>query len=70
MILSGIKKEEYREIKPYYMTRFSTELGKYGNNDNLICVLRNGYRKDSPSIKIRYRLCVKIGNTEWGGRTA
>ena len=27
MILSGEKKEEYREIKPYYMTRFSKAFG-------------------------------------------
>ena len=27
MILSGEKKEEYREIKPYYTTRFANLLG-------------------------------------------
>lgn len=45
MILSGEKKEEYRDIKPYYKTRF--EHIWYGCIPNTLAVreviLRNGY---------------------------
>lgn len=42
MILSGEKKEEYREIKPYYESRFS-KCFKY--NRECIITFRNGYGK-------------------------
>ena len=48
MIASGEKKEEYREMKPYYTTRFHAS-GLYEENINE-CILRNGYSKKSPSI--------------------
>lgn len=65
MILSGEKKEEYREIKPYYTTRFMNELRK--ESDIPIWILfRNGYKKDSPTIKCRCLLTKGIGKPKWG----
>lgn len=46
MILSGEKKEEYREIKPYWQKRLS------GNYPDVI-VFKNGYAKDAPTITIQ-----------------
>ena len=66
MIRSGEKKEEYREIKPYYTNRFF-------HNDQLVngeaireVAFRNGYAKDSPIIKCKVRLSTGPGKTEWG----
>ena len=60
MILSGEKKEEYREIKPYWVAR----LVKNGYPNTVI--LRNGYRKDSPQITCECRLSIGQGKPEWG----
>jgi hypothetical protein len=59
MILSGEKKEEYRELKPYWDKRLS------GNR--LVLKLVNGYGKHRPYILIDC-LCHKygIGKPEWG----
>ena len=78
MILSGEKKEEYREIKPYYTNRFE-KLFSYNihrNKDELWylgdrtmpqeIVFRNGYNYNSPAIKCKCKLCVGQGKTEWG----
>lgn len=78
MILSGEKKEEYREIKPYWTKRFEKEffgqeltddrikaLKKYTTLPSEI-VLRNGYSKDSPYINCWCRLTVGQGKQEWG----
>lgn len=40
MILSGEKKEEYREIKPYYESRFPANFGYFFANGKL----QTGYR--------------------------
>ena len=63
MIRSGEKKEEYREIKPYWTSR----LVKNGYPNTII--LRNGYRKESPKIKCRCRLSIGLGKEEWGAIT-
>lgn len=60
MILRGEKKEEYREIKPYWVAR----LVKNGYPNTVI--LRNGYRKDSPQITCECRLEIGKGKKEWG----
>lgn len=78
MILSGEKKEEYREIKPYYNTR----LGNYFIHHKLSAevrrvlqkmsttqkevMFRNGYNYSSPSIKCICQLRVGTGKEEWG----
>ena len=70
MILSGEKKEEYREIKPYWETRLlkpvqSPFVRRFKKYD--FVEFKNGYAKDAPTIVIE---CVKIdygdGQTEWG----
>ncbi len=60
MIKSGEKKEEYREIKPYYDSRF----GNLYRWDYII--FRNGYKKNSPSIKCKCAITINPGNPLWG----
>ena len=79
MIVSGIKKEEYREIKPYWTKRL-TELPMgfltFSYRNRLqevpyklydIVTFYLGYAKDRPSMSFR---CVAIeigkGKPEWG----
>lgn len=72
MILSGEKKEEYRDIKPYYTSRFENELDFcqfFFGEDCLIIILRNGYSKNSPYIKVRYTLTKGYGKEKWGAET-
>jgi len=78
MIKSGEKKEEYREIKPYYTSRFTRQLptldyeiiGTGLKSKTLLStfpvIFRNGYSKNSPSIKCYVRLEVDYGIKEWG----
>ena len=79
MILSGEKKEEYRDIKPYYVSRFSNQLPNYKNSiinaksmegrfimETFQIIFRNGYSKKSPSIKCLVTLAVNYGKKEWG----
>lgn len=72
MILSGEKKEEYREIKPYYQSRFKNvfymtphSFIPAGNEQKQI-MFRNGYNKNSPSFVADCSLDIKHGKTEWG----
>ena len=69
MIRSGKKKEEYREIKPYYKTRFYNAIKEvldketfaqqltavilYDNTVMLNVIFRNGYSSNSPQIKCK-----------------
>lgn len=68
MILSGEKKEEYREIKPYYESRFCRlcRNGLIGGNAEKEILFRNGYGKNSPSFVARCRLSIGTGKEEWG----
>lgn len=81
MILSGEKKEEYRDIKPYYMTRFRNMMSvhplvsdnavierlKKGQEKFLYKIqFRNGYNKNSPSFIAKCTLSVGTGKEEWG----
>ena len=60
MIASGEKKEEYREIKPYWSSRLIEK------DFTHIC-FRNRYSKDAARITIELKgLCVCTGRTEWG----
>lgn len=81
MILSGEKKEEYREIKPYYKNRFeklvllfnhalTDEEEKYlclpkGYNETTV-LLRNGYSSNSLTLKCNVRIALGYGKPEWG----
>ena len=62
MIKSGEKKEEYREIKPYYTSRFNNATA----DDFNYVVFRNGYSPFSPDIKCRCKLRIGQGKEEWG----
>lgn len=62
MIASGDKKEEYREIKPYYTSRFR-EIKMF---DIITVTFRNGYKKDSPSIKCKVECSRGCGKPNWG----
>lgn len=82
MILSGEKKEEHREIKPYWDTRFETwleilkgEMDFFFRDvlkDNKIpmpvlpILFRNGYSKESPSFIAKCTLSIGTGKEEWG----
>ena len=68
MILSGVKKEEYREIKPYYTTRFQNlwQGSLIGGMAERKIVFRNGYSSDSPSFVAECTLDTGMGREEWG----
>ena len=76
MIKSGKKKEEYREIKPYWTKRFENNLNEVVLNMNYRfpiiesatgeVIFKNGYHKNSPKIKCKIKLNINIGKTEWG----
>lgn len=78
MIKSGEKKEEYREIKPYWTKRLLTtdmdidlerlkeQLRKENCYLNKTVIFRNGYKKDSPKIRCLVSINIKQGKLEWG----
>ena len=73
MIKSGEKKEDYREIKQYYNSRFNfkDEIDEYGNiertvQSNMFVILRNGYSSNSPQIKCYVKIEKGYGKPEWG----
>lgn len=70
LIKSDVKKEEYREIKPYYTSRFKN-IGLLDDNGNptgeyAIIHLRNGYAATSPTIAVECTLKIGEGKKEWG----
>lgn len=74
MIASGVKKEEYREIKRYWIQRLCNEV-EYetgGSWDGVVnkfdCVIfKNGYSKNAPSIKVEWLgMKVSEGKYDWG----
>ena len=77
MILSGEKKEEYRETSAYWMTRFAKVFGgcAYGivyaeclKTKSAVGEIRfrNGYGKTSPTFIAKCTLSVGTGREEWG----
>lgn len=66
MILSGEKKEEYREIKPYWTMRFLNEFGLNFQGKVRHIVFRNGYSKNSPVMLCDCKLREGQGKKEWG----
>lgn len=67
MILSGEKKEEYREIKPYYISRFMSYRDGFPTGHEMQKIMfRNGYSKTSPSFVAKCTLSVGTGKEEWG----
>ena len=78
MITRGEKKEEYREIKPYWTKRFEKVFpyNLYQIKDELwylgdrtmpqVITLRNGYSSSSQELKCKCRLRIGQGKEEWG----
>lgn len=59
MIASGEKREEYREVKPYWSKRLNK---KYD-----VIQFRNGYRPDSPTMRVELKeIWRSLGILEWG----
>ena len=59
MVASGLKKEEYRTIKPYWTKRLS-------NNFDAV-LFRNGYGKNAPSVLVELKdLRTGRGWLKWG----
>jgi len=53
-ITAGVKKIEYRQIKPYWTTRLE---GKSFNEVHF----RNGYRADAPFMRVKFKRISKNG---------
>ena len=65
MILSGEKKEEYRELKPYWMKRILDENGFFRKFDSVI--FYEGYRKGRRTMQFQSNLFgFGAGKTKWG----
>jgi hypothetical protein len=62
MILSGDKKEEYREIKPFYTSR----LEKIIDFSSIVIGFRNGYSNKSPIVYCLCEISIGEGFTKWG----
>ena len=64
MIKSGVKKEEYREIKPYWVKRLA-------NKSYDAIKFRNGYNPNSPTLLIEMKgVSRSLGIVEWGAPEA
>lgn len=77
MILSGVKTEEYREIKTYWEKRFVNYFGRYldfsketptlvWNAQKKDIVFKNGYQKNAPQFIAECTIREGVGRTEWG----
>jgi len=72
MILSGEKKEEYREPKQYWISRlFDEGLLFYDHKEFDIIRFKNGYQKDAPQMDVEFKGTEYRGhyeplNYEWG----
>lgn len=70
MIIKREKKEEYREEKSYYRTRFY-HAGLIDNNGittskPVDIIFRNGYSANDPSLYVQVRMKHGYGKKEWG----
>lgn len=77
MILSGEKKEEYRERNKFYYGRFHQYLGKYRNGEaggwkrpEFAVRFRNGYSATAPSFIAVCTVDLGPGRPEWGAEPA
>ena len=72
MIKSGEKKEEYREYKPYYKTRFNNILDKLDKGTIFYVIFKNGYGKNAPKIKCKIDLSLAETRSDiqvdWGAK--
>ena len=63
MIANGTKREEYRDIKPFYTTLFRSDDGTF--KDYTHVRFRYGYTKKTMLFKIE-NISIGRGNPEWG----
>lgn len=63
MIASGEKTEEYRNITRRYTSMFQNAADE---NGNFWCVLRNGYSRSSPTLKVYVHYSIGKGQPQWG----
>lgn len=49
-IVSGEKTVEYREYKPYWITRLAGAEVALAVDNNVTAIFRNGYKKDAPTV--------------------
>ena len=62
MIESGIKKHEYREIKPHWISRLE-------GRSYIYVEFKNGYNKNSRKMKYEVKKITKgQGNPKWGAK--
>lgn len=78
MIASGEKKEEYREDKPYWTSRFKANDFIYDDDTDerphrlkfvsitRNVIFKNGYGKDAPQLKCLVKIHKGYGKEEWG----
>lgn len=72
LIASGEKKEEYRDFKDYWINRlcnFGTQVEHCGLDYKIFDIVefKNGYSKESPTIRLQFIECyVDTGKPEWG----
>ena len=80
MISGAREEEEYREIKPYWTSRFMKKLGlsksetewfhkllaRGGKTKDIEVLFRNGYSKKNPQFFAKVSLSIGYGNPEWG----
>lgn len=65
MTLSGVKKEEYREIKPFWIKRLNFDV--WNNKPFDVTRFMNGMAKDAPVFTIEHKgIRIGEGNPEWG----
>ena len=72
MILSGEKKEEYRDISNYWIKRIKEQsvnrLEPFKHFDTI--TFSNGYSKNRPQFEIKLKnIRVGFGNPDWGANT-
>lgn len=66
MIASGQKREEYREMKPYWHRRLMCNKKPYE-----AIKFRNGYSPTSPTVTVEFKeLLYGLGIVEWGAPEA
>lgn len=66
MILSGVKREEYRKLSQYYLTRFKNYSYKDGDVNKIKILFRNGYNSISPAFTATCSIGIGYGKQEWG----
>lgn len=75
MCISGVKGEEYREIKPYWEARYRNELGdeamdrimnNHATSTEFEGLYHVGYSRNAPFFVTKQTLHVGKGKEEWG----